>query len=142
MPWLSIIMALLAFFATKKKDGSNTGTALAAAGVAGLGTYYVTHETEWGKANLGQFDGVVTVPSEVTPDSPGTTTSGGLTVPTAPVGTTGSTSGLWKTLDSWGPAGTAAVIGTTGVVTSRSSTKYLPWLIGGVCALILLRKNT
>lgn len=139
MPWLSILMALIAFFATKKKDGSNTGTALAAGAVAGLGTYYVTHETEWGAANLGQFDGVVTVPSAVTPGSPGTITSGGLTVPTAPVGTPASTSGLWKTLESWGPVGTASVIGTTGVVTSKDPNKYLPWLIGGVCALILLR---
>lgn len=63
MPWLTIIMALISFFATKKATGGDNTRALAAAGIAGLGTYYVSHETEWGKSTLGQFDGVVTTPT-------------------------------------------------------------------------------
>lgn len=139
MPWLSIIMALIAFFATKKKDGSNTGTALAAGAIAGLGTYYVTHETEWGQANLGSFDGVVTIPTAVTAGSPSTITKGGVTVPTQPGGANGSTSGLWDTLQSWGPTGTATVIGTTAVTTSNSLSKYIPWLLIGGVALLITR---
>lgn len=137
MPWLSIIMALISFFATKKKDGSNTGTALAAAAVAGLGTYYVTHETEWGQANLGQFDGVVTAP--VLPAGTTTTTSGGVIVPVAPGGTTGSDSGLWSTVKEWGPVATTAVVGTAAAAATGSLEKYLPWIVGGL-ALLLLAK--
>lgn len=181
MPWLSIIMALISFIATKKASGGNTARAVAAGAIAGLGTYYVTHETEWGQSNLGQFDGVVQTPTtnvgtinevpknadgtpatknadgtysvtdsngSVTQVKPGTVatiggasgvSNNGVTAPTAQGGTTGATSGLWDTLKSWGPVGTAAVVGTTAAATSSGWSKYWPWLAGGALLLLLTR---
>lgn len=53
--WVSIIMFLLSYFATKRATGDD-GKALLAAGLVGAGTYYATTQTEWGKATLGDFD--------------------------------------------------------------------------------------
>lgn len=181
MPWLSIIMALITFFTAQKKKGANAARSAAIAGLAGLGTYYVSHETEWGRATLGALDGVITTPSisaggtdvpqnaDGTPGTrnadgsytvvgpngqivtvrPGTVggtingapaiTNGGVTVPSTAGGFNGSTAGLWSTLQSWGPTGTATVIGTTAVATDSSLRKYLPWAAGAV-VLLLLRK--
>lgn len=144
MPWLSIIMALLSFFTSQKSNGGNTARSAAVGAIAGLGTYYVTHNTEWGSTNLGQFDGVVTPPT-VAPD--GSTVGGapavsanGVSVPTSAPATAGSTSGLWSTLSSWGPTGTAAVLGVAGAATGVFSfEKMLPWIIGGVTLFLLAK---
>lgn len=157
-------MALVAFF-LQKKNGASTSKALLGAAVAGAGTYYVATETDWGRANLGAIDKTVdswfnpetgetiTEQSEVTPlldaegkqqydskgnalyqrpSKPATQKEDGSWVNTLIRGTAG-------TLQSWGGAGTAAVVGTTAVATSSSLQKYLPWIIGGA-AIILLAK--
>lgn len=152
MPWLSIIMALIAFLTARKGDSKNNTRAAVAGVAAGLGTYYVTHETDWGKENLGQFDGVVSVPTSITtPGEDGTTTttiggkpaetvtSGGMQV-TLPTGSSQSsfTDGMWRTLQTWGPLGTATVVGagTAGITGNK---KWL-WIAGGAVVLLLLMK--
>lgn len=137
MPWLSIIMFLVSFFTTKKKTNGNTAAALAAGALAGAGTYYVTHETEWGKENLGFLDGVITTPDPGT-SGPSVTvpadTSGGTKVPTVNAGTGGFWGGMTDVLKDWGPTGVAGVIGTTGLVASGNS----KWLVYGGIALIAI----
>lgn len=59
MPWLSILMALLAYFTQSRNSPEDRRRAALVAAGAGLGTYYVSHNTDWGQENLGQFDGVV-----------------------------------------------------------------------------------
>lgn len=144
MPWLSIIMALLAFFTSKKANPGNKAAALLAAAAVGGGTYYATHETDWGKANLGQLDGVV-VPGKVTYDADGNAVPEGYTSVVGKNGTStlvpipGFTSVAADVLKSWGGTGTAAVIGTTAVATSSSLQKYLPLLLIGGALLLLTR---
>lgn len=154
MPWVSIIMALISFFLTKNKTGS-TSKALAAGAIAGIGTYYVTHETDWGKANLGDLDGVATsVPlvdkngtAVLDPQGNAIKLPAGTTVKYNADGTVAKNAGGFPlivtttadVLKSWGGTGTAAVIGTATVAGSDTLRKYLPWvLIGG--AFLLLKK--
>lgn len=136
MPWLTIIMALLSFFATKASGGSNT-KALVAAGLAGAGTYYTTHNTDWGKANLGKFDGVTPVGTGadvVATNGQPVTDLAGNTVKQVVDGT-------FDTLKSWGGTGTAAVIGTAALAGGAfgSAQKWLPWLVGGGVLLLMSR---
>lgn len=141
MPWLSIIMALLSFFTAKRGGASNTKAALAA-GLVGAGTYYVTHETDWGKANLGQFDGVITPGDVPVLDSNGqpVTDSQGNTLTTG--GNAGGTS-IGDVLKGWGATGTAAVIGAGAAATGSGifASKNLPWLIGGGALLLFMMKD-
>lgn len=139
MPWLSILMALLAFFASKSSGASNT-KALVTAGLAGAGTYYVTHETDWGKANLGSLDGVVATDATSTE----LTTVGGATIPdtngtTVKVGSSGtSTTSPMDVLKSWGATGTAAVVGTTALATTGQLNLKNPWVVGGLVVVAYL----
>lgn len=138
MPWLSIFMAILSFITSMKKDPGKKGQAVAAAALGGLGTYYVTHETDWGKENLGSLDGVVPSISGGTSLADGSSTpANGSSIPSS---ANGSTTGMWDVVKSWGPTGTAAVIGAGGVATGAIKIeKYLPWIFGGLAAFLLLR---
>lgn len=141
MPWLSIIMALLTFFTSKRNGASSTKAALMA-GLVGAGTYYVTHETDWGKANLGQFDGVPkpsTVPL-LKPDGSPVLDADGQPVNSP---SSGSTSGFSDVLKSWGATGTAAVLGAGAAATGTGifSSKNLPWLIAGGALIIFIMKG-
>lgn len=142
MPWLTIIAAVLTFFSSKKSGASGT-KALLTAGLVGAGAYYVTHNTDWGSANLGSLDGV---PAASAGSSVITTPSGTpvLSSAGAPLvsgnAVTGSGFNIADVLKSWGATGTATVLGVgaaaSGGLLSSSS---LPWLIGGL-ALLLLAK--
>lgn len=154
MTWLTIIMSLISFFITKNKTGS-TSKALAAGALAGIGTYYVTHETDWGKANLGSLDGVVgSVPlvdknGAAVRDPQGNAISlpAGTTVRYNVDGTVKKDAGGFPlvisstadVLKSWGGTGTAAVIGTTAVASSSKLQKYLPWILTGGMILLLMK---
>lgn len=153
MPWLSIIMAVLSFLITKKTTGS-TAAAVAAGALAGVGTYYVTHETDWGKTNLGSLDGVTETRALLNDDGTPVLDAQGnaISIPagskveknvdgTVKVvgGVPSVTNGITDVLKSWGATGTAAVIGTTALSTSSSLSKYLPWILGGA-ALFLFTK--
>lgn len=130
-PWLSLAVALLAYLLQPRGTADERRKALVGAALAGGATYAVTHYTDWGKENLGQFDGVV--PNNKLPVVDPTNSSGGSTVGVKP-GNTAPTTGFWDTLTSWGPTGTAAVVGTgTAVVTGNSK-----WLLIAGAALVAL----
>lgn len=153
MPWLSIIMAILSYLLSMKDDPEKKSRAVAAAALAGLGTYYVSHETEWGRETLGDLDGVPTVNEVATAATAVTGADGqpvtvkdktGATVPVkvptvSPTTNPSSTTSGWDVLQSWGAAGTAAVVGTAAVATSSGASKWLPWLAGGAILLLLLK---
>lgn len=134
MPWLSIIMAVLAFFLSGGANKEKRGTAALAALGVGAGTYAVTHNTDWGQENLGWLDGV---DIQVDPSGAVNTTTG----PASPVvkipastgkGEQAGTSGLWGTIGGWlnSPAGQA----TTGVAGAKAV--GLPnWLVWGAIGL-------
>lgn len=162
--WVTLIMILLSFF-TAKKNGASTSKALLGAAVVGAGTYYATTQTDWGRSSLGAIDSTIdgwvnpttgarTVdPKAVRPilDSEGNQVYGGNGQPLyelisspAVKGQDGSfanslVQGASGVLSSWGGAGTAAVIGTTAVATSSNLSKYLPYLLLGGVALLLMK---
>lgn len=138
MPWLTILMTLLSFFSSKKSGASNTKAAITA-GLVGAGTYYVSHETEWGQANLGALDGVTpSTGTETTTKDPATGTT--IKVP-ANTSTGAAAGGLAGVLGSWGATGTAAVIGSAGAATGSGIFKsewFWPAVIG-LGALFILK---
>lgn len=140
MPWLSIVMAVITFLLSGGLKKGNAGKAAAAAIGVGLGTYYATHETDWGRENLGFLDGV-----EVKPDGSGdgARVSTGIKDPGTAVrqpngsGSSGA-NGLWNTLGSWltSPAGQV----TTGAAAGKAlgAPNWLVWggvLVGGYLLL-------
>lgn len=166
---IAIIMALISAVTAKKKGGANNAQAAAVGAAAGLGTYYVATQTEWGQGAVSSLEGtlgltpanagkqvevtqpdgtktMVTVAEDqsgvadgqvklVGPDgTTKTVTIPGVTNTGTPKATT-----IWDTLSSWGPVGTAAVVGTTGAVTSSSWSKYWPWIAAGAAILLLTR---
>lgn len=158
---ISIIISLIGFFVSKKSGASTTEAALIGAG-AGLGTYYVGTQTKWGQDLVASIDAkwnpvvggdgspviypdgsVVTVPAGATP----TRDANGSLVYDATgkvVYTMGSLANqtvktAGDVLTSWGPTGTAAVIGTTALATSSDLKKWLPWLAGGAALILLSR---
>lgn len=141
MPWLTIILALLSFFASKKSGASNTKAAITA-GLVGAGTYYVTHETDWGRVNLGDLDGVVTDGDGNVVDAGGTPVTGADGKPIVTGGNAGGTS-FADIIRGWGATGTAAVIGAGAAATGSGifSSKNLPWLLGGAALLLIVLKD-
>lgn len=143
LPWFSIIIALLTFFGSKKNGASNT-KALLTAGLAGAGSYYVTHETEWGRANLGALDGVVptgAVPLEGAGGAVVDANGNPVRVGVNPTGETSVAGEVGGVLKSWGGTGTAAVIGTTAAATSGFfSSPAFKWILGGGIALLILSR--
>lgn len=151
MPWITIIMAIISFL-TAKKSGASNGQAAAVAGVAGLGTYYVTHNTEWGVENLGSLDGVdttsPTTTSTSTPNADGTTstttktadgaavttTASGVKVPTVTAESSGATALLGQigeTISKNAPA-LAAGAAVGAVASGTDWTKIAMYAIGGL----------
>lgn len=133
--WMTILVMLVSYFLTKKKTGSSTKAALVA-GLAGAGTYYAQHETDWGEANLNALDGgadtTETKPVLDADGKPVQNPDGSGVLTTAIRGTT-------DVLMSWGGTGTAAVIGTTAVASSSSLQKYIPWAIAAGIAIMVLK---
>lgn len=150
MPWLSILMFLISFLAARKGDNKNNAKAALVGTAAGLGTYYVTHDTEWGQENLGSLDGVITqaavdsegnVAGSTTVSAPAVDSNGmRVNIPTSPPIPGGSdTTGLLTTsIKSLTPiAQTAGVLGTTVVASSVVKQPWFPWAVGGAILLLL-----
>lgn len=159
---ISLIVALISYFTAKKKGASDTAAALAGIG-AGAGAYYVTTQTEWGKDVVGSIDkgwtALVGPSGEALKNKDGTPA-------TAPEGAKPQldASGnvlrdsngniLWKMLDtagnvvttggrvltSWGPTGTAAVIGATALATGKKS-NWMWWAAGAAVLFIIMKKK-
>lgn len=144
IPWLTIIIALISFFASKK-SGKSTGDSAAIAAAAGAVTYGVTEYTDWGQENLKPIDDSIngwfgTGDDKSSSSITTTGTTGGQTgtsVVTVPA-SSGSSTGAWDTLKSWGPMGTAAVVGTAGAATGTLDKSWL-WVGGGLLLFALLR---
>lgn len=130
---ISMIIALITAFLSKK-SGASDGEALALGAGAGLGTYYVATQTDWGKSILSDLDGNPTplLDSEGNP----VRDAAGRVVYT----NSGSTSTIGDVLKSWGGTGTAAVLGTAGLVASDDDwSKYIPWVLGAVALVFLVK---
>lgn len=136
MPWLTIAIAIITYLLQPRGTADERRKALVGAAVAGGATYAVTHYTDWGKENLGQFDGAIPVDKLPAVDSENTT---GTTTPSVKPGNQAPTTGFWDTLTSWGPTGTAAVVGT-GVAAATGNTKWL-LIGGGLLAAYLILKD-
>lgn len=143
--WLSIILALISYFSTKKSGGSNT-EALTAAALVGGGSYYVANNTAWGQKNLAAFDNYVSPGSVGVPvvDKAGNPVIDPATgQPMVSYSSTQAGTGIGDVLKSWGGAGTATVIGTTAAATNgdfmSTLMKNLPLVIGAGLLLVVLK---
>lgn len=136
--WLSLLMALITFLLSD--DGTKEGRrkALLAAGVVGLGTAYVTSQTEWGQEINGSFnetfglDDTWTGFESGTEGSPSSPTTG-VTVPT-----TGGGGGVFSKVPPWvGAAGA----GAAGVVIGSKLPSWVWWVGGGLLAYLVFIKE-
>lgn len=143
--WLSLIIAVLTYLLSPKDTASNRRKALIRAAAVGGGTYLMTQNTDWGRDISNSFDNMIGVgPTNRPIGNTGDGTAADLVDATkAPVvlkpgSSNGGKNGFWSTLTSWGAAGTAAVIGTTGVATGTVP----KWLIIaglGLAAVLILK---
>lgn len=152
MPWTSIVMFILSFLMSKSK-GKSTAQAAGVAALAAGATYLLADP-----ANSSNLLGLGTTPGSVGAEkvSPGDTSAVSGVVETNPADVAKSTAAgtaagqTWyqatldtvgSTLKSWGGVGTAAVIGTTGVVAGGSATKnkYLLWGGLALAAYLILK---
>lgn len=140
MPWATIIMAVVTFILSGGLKKGKAGKAAAAAIGVGVGTYYVTHETDWGRDNLGFLDGVEVKPDDSTGDASVSTgiKDPGVTVRQPSGSGLSGANGLWNTLGSWltSPAGQV----TTGAAAGKALgvPNWLLWggvLVGGYLLL-------
>lgn len=138
---IALVMALLSYFASKKAGANDATAAMVAAG-AGLGSYYVATETDWGKGVVADIDSAWTALTDDDGD-PVLDAEGNPVY--APPGSTATKDGsggwTYKLLDttgevltSWGAAGTAGVIATTAAVSGDTN----KWLLMGGAALLLI----
>lgn len=139
IPWVSIIIAILGFFGSKKKGASSTTAALVGA-AAGVGSYFLFDPSNPDNM-FGVGDAVATTaadkPSGGIPTGNNTATTGtnvaaGLTGLASQTIDTGG-----KVLTSWGATGTAGVIATKGLVSGEK--KWLLIAAAAVAAIMLLK---
>lgn len=141
MPWISIIIFLISTFLSASKKGKVTAKDVAIGAAAGLASYMLIDPANPNAV----FASSPTTAENATP-IPGSTTGA------APIAGAGALSGLTTVtgqaagvLQSWGPAGTVGVIAGTaaatgsGIFSSDSIKKWLPWIAIGA-GLIFLAK--
>lgn len=136
----AIIVAIIGYFTSKKGGATNAQAAMVGA-AAGAGTYYVATQTEWGQDMIGRIEnwvGVTDGAGQPVLDDAGDPVKipeGAELVLDEDGNPQKNPDGsiAWKLIDSagnvltnWGPQGTAAVVGTTGVVAALSDS---PWLL-------------
>lgn len=148
--WLTLLITLLSFVLTKM-SGGNDKKALGTAALAGAGTYLATTQTDWGKDMSASFDKFIGVAPKADPVkkenidvTTGFDTDGSPVTVKKPVavveGSRGGGSaglgsilgGLWSGL---GSMGQAVVSG----VAAWSLKDYIPWIVGGLALLFLLK---
>lgn len=131
---ISMIISLLVYLLSPKDTPAERRRAVMGAAVAGLGTYYVTTQTDWGKSLIGAG---TTKPAAnpVTIGGAGQQPAGNGTVGAQPTVVT-PTVPLSETLTSYAPL--AAVAAGGAVLGSSTFTKYLPaalMVVGGLLAM-------
>lgn len=135
---ISMIISLLVYLMSPKDNSAQRRQAVLNAAVAGLGTYYVTTQTEWGR----ELIGAETTAADANPQTVGQT---GIAQPplTGTVGAPGAVvqSGvpLSSTLASYAPYAAAAAVGTVAVSTLA---KYVPLALGLIAGYFGLRALT
>lgn len=139
MAWINVLIWIVSYFVSKK-GGASTGTAaLLASGVTAAAHYSGATESIASWVGLGKSDG----PVQTINDAGKVQTIGSTSEPSkTALGTIGSVvssafDSASKTLSSWGPVGTAGVIGAVGVATSSSENMWKWVLIAGAAFLIL-----
>lgn len=137
--WLTALVMLITYLMSDKDTSEERKSALLKTAVAGGVTYGLTEYTDWGKEINDDFNSAIGVGGDGTPTKKAdeSVKTGTNTNPNA--GTTRKDGSLWTTLSSWGAAGTAAVIGTTGVVAGGGFNSNLwIWLAAGAAAIYIL----
>lgn len=134
---IALIMALISYFTAKKKGNASDTQAALAAAAAGIGTYYVATETEWGKSAVSSLSSAIGYTPSSANSTTATTASGEKVAIPKQSGTTSTNA--WDVLKTWGPTGTAAAVGTTALGVSGSLQKYLPWIAIGAVALLIFK---
>lgn len=153
--WLSLLLTVLTYLLSPRDTSKERRQALLRSIAVGGAAYAVTEYTDWGQQISASFDEAVGLGADdpdahgrmVDPEGnvydadgklivPGTV---GSTTPNSPTNSNASTnSGFWKTLQSWGASGTAAVVGAGAIATSSGSKTWL--LVGaGIAALLILK---
>lgn len=148
---IALVMALVGFFTSKKAGATDAQAALAGA-AAGAGTYYVGTQTEWGKdmvSKISDWVGVTDSNGEPITNADGKPASipKGATVVLDSEGNPARDpqgNVIWKLVDeagnvlkSWGPTGTASVIGAGAFAASAEEKPWL-WLAGAGILLLLV----
>lgn len=140
---LSILMAIISYITTKKGNAKNEGKALAAAAAAGLGTYWFTSNTEWGKDGVAWLNEKVANLDGTVPVTDSTGQVVGSNGSVVKVGADGKPvnpgTNAWDVLKGWGASGTATVIGTGAVAGGLVSSDWVKWALIGGGLLLLLR---
>lgn len=134
--WITLLMALLTFFLSKKK-GAGTGEAIAYSVLAGGATYAFTHSDMMKGTTLAALDGAGSVSApNLSNDATNSSSVAGQVVP---VVTTGGTSGLNPALERIAPSlvdlGTGAVLGA-----ALSGSSMWFWLAVGLAAFLVLKE--
>lgn len=139
MTWINVLIWIVSYFVSKKA-GASTGTAaLIASGVTAAAHYSGASESIANWVGLGKTD----APSQTIANAGKVTSvSSQSTATTTGLGTVGSVvsgaiDSASKTLSSWGPVGTAGVIGAVGLTRSSSSNWWKWALVAGAALLVL-----
>lgn len=139
MTWINVLIWIVSYFVAKK-SGASTGTAaLLASGVTAAAHYSGATESIANWVGLGKAD----APTQTISGAGKVQNIGSTSEPSqTALGTIGSVvssafDSASKTLSSWGPVGTAGVIGAVGVATSPSENVWRWVLIAGAVFLIL-----
>lgn len=135
---ISMIISLIVYLMSPKDNSAQRRQAVLNAAVAGLGTYYVTTQTEWGRDLIGAD----TTASDPNPPTIGATTTvqpAGAGVSGSPGAVVRSSVPLSSTLASYAPYAAAAAVGTAAVSTLS---KYVPLALGLLVGYFGLRALT
>lgn len=135
MEWITLIVMLISYYLSAK-SGKSKGQSAAIAAGAGLATYYATSPDGLNLLNTTGSVSGADGSSSLKLSGDGSTTKKGTSSTIGLNGIVGTTGDVLK---SWGPTGTAAVIGTTALTTSGSFEKYLPYILLGVGAYLVLK---
>lgn len=146
---IPVILALISYF-TAKKGGASTAQAAGVAAAAGIGSYYVATETDWGKSVVAKLDGAWLKltnqnGSDVIGDDgkPVYAPEGAVVVRDAAGNLVKDANGNWfssatgtigDVLKDWGASGTALVVGTGAAASGGMFSNK--WVVIGGLALI------
>lgn len=131
--WISLIIALLTYLLAPRGTDAEKRKALLMAAGAGAATYAVTEYTDWGQENLKPYDDQIDDFLFGDSDEDLTDEEKEEKIKFA----VDNKVGLWDKIQQLGPAGWAAL--GLGAAAVTGNTKWIPWAVGGVAAVLLLR---